>query len=143
MTLQNQEHIEAAQNETNLKKDSFIRTLEGDDLKKFEATEKCVEDLKKAGVEAFIFSYLPTDTGLNGMWQFNTIKREFDENGRVPPEEKKRISEVNCSFVSSFYNHWIAQVKELNETPEHSRFNEFVNFFIHCLKLNHQRVHSK
>ncbi len=106
-TIENQEHLEKYQLDTNIERDDFVKSLLKEDREKFEAVEKAVKILIDAKVLFYLFPQLPylPDKTKNQVWQWNSLLHfaEYDNAGKFTLEYLRKNKNFNHGMLSYIF----------------------------------------
>jgi len=103
VSILNEEHISAGQDEANAKLDVWKKSLQDSDQKKFNAVSQCFAILRENNVAAFIFPMLPRPEGGTACFQYNNALDfiKYDKNGRVTVETMNKLGTFNSHFIGA------------------------------------------
>lgn len=108
----NQEHFEAAQEETNRIKEGVIKELSDEGKEKMAAVEEAVNLLVKHKINFYLFPELETiDTKNNKkkkfktVWQWNSLASfaEYDKSGKLTEKSREQNAAFHESFIYYLY----------------------------------------
>lgn len=108
MTIQNQEHIEAAQAEQNKINDDFRKSLSPEENKKFEAVSGAMKILSDAQVPCLMFPMLPSreNKNMEVAYQYNNMEilSEYVD-GKMTEQTKNNVTTFNVRTVNGIFLH--------------------------------------
>lgn len=130
--IRNEEHFEAAQLDTNLKRENFIKSLPVEDQNKFYAVEKAAKLLMNNNVQFYLFPLLPClyNKEKSFVWQWNSLSTliKYNEAGR--PIHNELVGIINQGLIYAIYNLFIP-IMEGDIIDE--KIMNFINLFRHLV----------
>ena len=138
--VNNQEHIEAAQEDANKIRANFQASLSTEDKKKFEAVESAVKILVDNGVPFFLFPCLPSPFG-DDCWQWNSAGAltKFDEAGVVTKESGQKNAELHYYLAARLFD-YICSVIGAYRLPKEEHVGAFLRYVINAVNWKVDRV---
>lgn len=139
----NGEQFEAAQQDSNARRDTFIDSLAAADRAKFAAVEKAATILVDAGVIFYLFPWLncPQKPETPTMWQWNSLSRftKFNEMGKVAEESGKLNRDVIASLFASCFNNF-RELPSIHDNNFQKCTDKFFKFYVSCLNWEDKRI---
>lgn len=140
----NSEQFEAVQQDANAKRETFMDSLDENQKSEFDAVEKAAKILINAGVNFYLFPYLPwgADKNKYGCWQWNSLHEleEKDEFCEITENGKDLLNDMQASFYSATYFNFTENNPECNEMSKQEKLEFFFNMMVHALNFNQERL---
>ena len=102
--LNNFEQKEALQNEIN-EKNRLIAESSLESAKELKAVEEALNILTKAGVTAYIFPFMATNTERKGIRQYHNVDHFVKwKNDKLDKDSARLVCQINHSFIEYWFN---------------------------------------